>query len=412
MLAAWRFAAMLALDLTWEAPPGCPPMPVVREEIEAAITPEHRGADLRVRGFIEERAPRHWVLTLETIVEASAPDRRVIEGESCDAVTRAGILVVSLRQRGEGEGSSVVPPPPRPEKDPGAGGPTQGSAEPVRGAGGSTGRRTRARGPAGPSASPGGVAGPEGPGQPDGSAASAGPASAARPAGSPASGGSASADRPAGPSEAERTGDSAALEPAGTAHNRSVALWEARRARSWHAMEGWLSAAGGAAYGALPGWGGAVRLEGGIEGRRWRAGLGVQTLPLRRFEDEGVAARFDLLAATASGCLVLHAGPVEFPLCGRFSAGGLRGQGLPPLPDARTTWSPWVGLGAEVGAAWFVHRHVAVLAAAEGLGVLARPQFVAGNPPDPLWRPGPGGFRGWLGLEFHGPFRSRKRPPG
>lgn len=346
MLGAGFLATALwwAVDLTWEAPAACPPADVVRDEIEATATVEQRDTDdLRVHAVIEERAAARWVLTLETTVGQTAPERRVIEGESCDAVTRAGILVVSIRHRGQ------VPAAPPPVPPLGVPSPPPVPEEPER----------------------------------------------------------TEAPPPPLRSTTEAPAEHREIPPV---RRRS----EPRQPRPSAQLQGWLSAAGAAAYGVLPGWGGAVRLEAGLQGHRWRASAGLRGLPWRTFTNDAppLSARFDLLVATASGCLLLHARPIVFPICGRFAAGGLRGRGRPPLPDPRTTWSPWVGLGAEVGVAWFVHPRVALQLAVEGLASLTRPQFVTGSPPTPVWRPGRGGVRGWLGVEIHLPFGSRKRRAG
>ena len=167
---------------------------------------------------------------------------------------------------------------------------------------------------------------------------------------------------------------------------------------------GWIAASAGVALGAMPSVGASVGLEGGIERRHWRAGLGVRGLPLRvgdHPQDGDVQGRFDLVAAQVLGCGVPWAGPVGFALCGRFEAGGIRAAGQGAVAERVPSWSDWVGAGGSVGAAWRVTRWLAPFVAGELLGMIRRPRFLVGSVAGTLHETGPIAFRASLGLEFH-----------
>ncbi len=161
-----------------------------------------------------------------------------------------------------------------------------------------------------------------------------------------------------------------------------------------------LRAAGGVAYGVLPGVGAAVELGLGYEGDRWRVGLSGRGAPTRRAEHDtvaGVGGRFDLVGGQLDVCWAPTVGPVVLPLCGLLEAGGLRGVGRGD--GAVVRWSPWLGLGGSLAAVWRVSRFIAPRIALEGLGSLVRPGFVAGAAPGTLFEAGSGGLRAMVGLE-------------
>jgi hypothetical protein len=167
---------------------------------------------------------------------------------------------------------------------------------------------------------------------------------------------------------------------------------------------GWLALQGGLAVGVAPGIGGAVGLEGGITGARWRVGVALHGAPVRRREhpqDGAVRGRFDLVTAQVLGCGVPSAGPVLFPLCGRLAAGAIHGVGEGAIDRPEPSWSPWVGLGGTAGAAWRATRWLAPFVSAELLATLRGSSFSVGSLPGTLHETGPVAFRAWAGLEFH-----------
>lgn len=170
------------------------------------------------------------------------------------------------------------------------------------------------------------------------------------------------------------------------------------------ALGGWLSILGGLAFGVAPGVGGAVAIEGGLEARWWRAGLAVQTTP-RRFgrhpSDSAVRGRFDVLTAEAVGCVVPWAGPVEFPICGRIAAGGMRATGEGDVGQSEPAWGGWWGAGGSGAVAWHATDRWAPIASVQALAPLRDWSFSVGSVPGTLHRTGPIAVRAWVGLEIH-----------
>ena len=169
-------------------------------------------------------------------------------------------------------------------------------------------------------------------------------------------------------------------------------------------FRGWLSILGGVALGVAPGVGGAVALEGGLEARWWRAGLAVQTTPGRfrvHPNDSAVRGRFDVLMAEALGCGVPRAGPVEFPICGRFAAGGMRANGEGDVGRSEPAWGGWWGLGGSAAAVWHVTERWAPVLSAEALAPLREWSYSVGSVPGTLHQTGAVALRAWVGLEIH-----------
>jgi hypothetical protein len=185
-----------------------------------------------------------------------------------------------------------------------------------------------------------------------------------------------------------------------------------------NAIGGFLAVAAGPALGVLPRVGAGVSLEGGVQGRWWRAGASLRAFPVRTAPHPTLAdvrGRFDLVVAGVLGCGVPVVRRVSFPLCARVDVGGLRAVGEGDVTDPRPRWSPWVGLAASAGVSWRVVRQVAPFVAIEGVASLYRPSFSVGGVADPLFQAGAGGFRAWAGLELHfgsaGQFGPRKSVP-
>jgi len=169
-------------------------------------------------------------------------------------------------------------------------------------------------------------------------------------------------------------------------------------------LGGWLSILGGVALGVAPGVGGAVAIEGGLEARWWRVGLAVQTTP-RRFQphpaDAGVEGRFDVVTAEALGCVVPWAGPVEFPICGRIAAGGVRATAEGDVRRSEPGWGGWWGLGGSGAVAWHVTERLAPMLSVEGLAPLRDRSFSVGGVSGVLHQTGAVAVRAWAGLEIH-----------
>ncbi len=169
-------------------------------------------------------------------------------------------------------------------------------------------------------------------------------------------------------------------------------------------LGGWLSILGGVALGVAPGVGGAVALEGGLEGRGWRAGLEVQTTPRRvrpHPNDPEVDGRFDVVTAEALGCGVPRAGPVTFPICGRFAGGGVRAIGDGNVARPEPAWGGWWAVGGSAAAAWQVTERWAPSLCIEALAPLRERSYSVGGVPGILHRTGTVALRAWAGVEIH-----------
>lgn len=170
------------------------------------------------------------------------------------------------------------------------------------------------------------------------------------------------------------------------------------------ALSGWLSVLGGVALGVAPGLGGAVGIEGGLEGQWWRAGLAVQTAPRRvrpHPNDSDVLGRFDVLMAEALGCGVPRAGAVEFPTCGRLAAGGMRANGEGEVGRSEPAWGGWWGVGGSATAVWHVTERWAPLLSVEALASLRDWSYSVGSVPGTLHQTGAVALRAWIGVEIH-----------
>lgn len=169
-------------------------------------------------------------------------------------------------------------------------------------------------------------------------------------------------------------------------------------------LGGWLSILGGVALGVAPGVGGAVAIEGGLQGQWWRAGFALQTTP-RRFRphpnNSAVRGRFDVLIAEAVGCGVPRAGRVEFPICGRFAAGGMRANGEGEVGRSEPAWGGWWGVGGSAAAVWHVTERWAPVLSVEALAPLREWSYSVGGVPGTLHQTGAVALRAWAGLELH-----------
>ncbi|MCY1053459.1 hypothetical protein [Nannocystis sp. SCPEA4] len=162
---------------------------------------------------------------------------------------------------------------------------------------------------------------------------------------------------------------------------------------------GFLRLSGGFEVGALPRPTAGLDLATGVLWRRARLEfhgvyLGPQT------EARGVnSVTVSLLAAGVQGCARLGRARVEFPLCGGFEMGGLRGEGRGP--GARTGTGFWTAARISAGVAWHFHRLLSLNFAAQGLLRLAAARFDLSDPDAPvrLFEPSPVSLRLLLGLE-------------
>lgn len=167
------------------------------------------------------------------------------------------------------------------------------------------------------------------------------------------------------------------------------------------AVAGWLGLDAGVMGGALPGVVGRLRLAGGVEGPRWRAGLGVSASTRADARASGVSsvgADLGHWAVDAQGCGVLRRGRWSVPLCGELEVGQLYASGF-GFAGARTIVLPWgaalvsAGVGVDLGKRW------RIVGRASAGGVLNRATIVIDNL-GTVHRLGPVFGRGSLGLEL------------
>lgn len=108
-----------------------------------------------------------------------------------------------------------------------------------------------------------------------------------------------------------------------------------------------LGVLGGGGYGWLLAPSGMLALRFAVFGKHWRWSLRGGWLPPVRVQaqaDPSVRARIDGVMVAMRGCGLIHAGPIEFPLCGGLEGGAARARTLASAasPDARTI--PYFGL--------------------------------------------------------------------
>jgi len=152
--------------------------------------------------------------------------------------------------------------------------------------------------------------------------------------------------------------------------------------------------------GERPGFFGGIGLAGGYQLRTFRIEVQVD-YSVPRVERQGeLAGSFQAVGAVARGCWVSSFERWEFPLCGGFRAGGLRGIATRGAADPQGAWSPWLGLTADAATVW---SPIPELGFYGGLGVLAafrRPSFRVGLEGDSLYTSAPVGVQLNLGVEL------------
>lgn len=393
-----------ATSLQWDAPPECPTRAEVLARARAQSDAEPPEDPPAMRGTVRRRDDDRWWLELE-IDNGRAVERRTMSAQSCEELTDAAALIIAMRwvtplgstsRPGSAEEDALVVPEP-----------------------------TSLVGASGDGSSSESAASIDGDDDGDGSTTAKPPI--AKPAG--ASSVDPNVDPNVDPSTAPITTPSTAPSTAPTvvgpdrsanaAANRSTtaSAGEAPRPEPLRALGwgGWVALGGGVALGILPGVGGAVALEGGVDGPRWQAGLSVRGFPLREVnhpQTSMISGRFDLVTAGALGCGVPGVRRVSFPLCGRVELGALRGLGQGAVTVPRPQWSLWAGLAASAAIRWRVLRWLAPFVALEGQVALLRPGFTVGTVPGTLFEAGLFGLRAWGGIALHLEIRSTKNRPG
>ncbi len=119
-----------------------------------------------------------------------------------------------------------------------------------------------------------------------------------------------------------------------------------------------LGVLGGGGYGPISTPTAMLALRFAVFGEHWRwsvrgAWLPPVTASIGETTD-GVRerARIDGVLVATRGCGLLHAAPVEFPLCGGIEGGAIRAEALPPIQNATTGTQPYLGLELGGGLIW------------------------------------------------------------
>ncbi len=152
--------------------------------------------------------------------------------------------------------------------------------------------------------------------------------------------------------------------------------------------------------GERPGFFGGIGLAGGYQLRSFRIEVQADYAIPRVLRRDGVAGSFQAVHGTARGCWVSSFERWEFPLCGGFRAGGLRGVATAGAQTPEAAWSSWLGLVAEGSTIWSPIPDFGIYG---GLGVLAglrRPSFRVGVDGDRLYTSAPIGVQISLGVEL------------
>lgn len=341
--------AALPGSLRWDAPPGCPGRAEVLARARAQSESGPPADAPAMTGAVRRGEDGRWWLDLE-IYGPRSVSRRTMEGESCEALADAAALIIAMRwvaspgsTSPSGDARDDLPSVPPPvEID-------EALVEPDLAG-------DEREGPVAPTVAPTPV------------------------------------EEILFEPEVEPRGPLAAADGSSSPAPALLPGWG-----------GWLSVGGGVALGILPGAGGAVALEGGLEGRRWRAGLSGRGFPVRVQQHpqvQTVSGRFDLLTGGALGCGVLGGRPLAFPLCGRVEVGAVRGRGRGAVTQSQVRWSPWAGLVASAAVSWRALRFIAPFLAVEGVVGVVRPGFSVGTAPGTLYQMGRFGVRAWVGLEL------------
>lgn len=105
-----------AVDLTWDAPPGCPQANAVRERLRSLRGARSRPSQLRAEGRIV-RVDGRYRLTLGVHEGAQVLERK-IDAQSCKDLAGAAAVALALLLRDEESRESAAKAGPRPETNP------------------------------------------------------------------------------------------------------------------------------------------------------------------------------------------------------------------------------------------------------------------------------------------------------
>lgn len=98
MVSAFEFSA-LAAELVWEAPEGCPDRDAIRWRVEDALGVSlDKAAPLRFSAKVVQKRNKRWSVAIDVASESgdSNPQRRELEGASCDDLVQAAAVAIAL----------------------------------------------------------------------------------------------------------------------------------------------------------------------------------------------------------------------------------------------------------------------------------------------------------------------------
>jgi hypothetical protein len=141
---------------------------------------------------------------------------------------------------------------------------------------------------------------------------------------------------------------------------------------------------GGGGWGPIDAGMGALVLEVGAQGRRWRAsarGVWVPPRTIALADEPTLVGRYDGGFGGARACLVssLARERIELPHCAGFEAGVLRGRGVGTTPDPDTATQPWLGVQLGPGLRYVPNRWIALGVEVDLVAGLLRGGFTLGD---------------------------------
>ncbi|HLT37945.1 MAG TPA: hypothetical protein VK034_16785 [Enhygromyxa sp.] len=171
-------------------------------------------------------------------------------------------------------------------------------------------------------------------------------------------------------------------------------------------IRGHAGVLGGGGLGPLDVGMGAVVLEVGVHGRRWRASARGVWIPPRTIalaDDPTLMGRYDGGLGGVRACFASPFGEqrVELPLCAGFEAGVLRGRGVGSTPAPDTATQPWAAVELGPGLRYVPNRRVALGLEVDLVAALLRGGFTLGG--SIAQRHAPIGVRALAGLELRFP---------
>jgi hypothetical protein len=171
-------------------------------------------------------------------------------------------------------------------------------------------------------------------------------------------------------------------------------------------VRGHLGVLGGGGYGPLDTGMGALVLELGVHGRRWRAsarGIWIPPRTIAVAENPTLIGRYDGGFGGARACFVspFVQGRLELPICAGIEAGVLRGRGVGTTPTPTSATQPWAAVGLGPGVRYVANRWIALNLEVDLVAALLRGGFEIGDLVAQIQAPV--GVRALAGLEVRFP---------